>query len=205
MKLVTLSYAPLDASVNGYKTGATGASWPLTVTTAGDGLGHLTTIRNNSSTDHSGKTALVTGTDADGKAQTETITLPTGNATVTGAKHFGTVTTIVPSATIGADTMGLGWSAVAVSPVVPLNYVHTPFSVSLGIVLTGTINYTVQHVFNDIFAAAPSTYTWFPHITLVTSTSNGNSNYAFPVRATRLLVNSVTAGATIAFTINQGR
>ena len=204
MRLVSLLFTPEAANTTGYLSNATGATWTLTTTTADDGLAHLTTILNDSATDHSGKTALITGTDADGNAQTETLALPAASVTSTGVKYFKTISSIVPSATIGGDTMDLGWSAVAISKTVPLNYIATPFSISLSVVVTGTINYTVQHVFQDIYAAFPSTLTWFNQMTLVTDTTNGDSNYAFPVRGTRLLINSVTAGATIRFTINQG-
>ena len=204
MNLITLSFTPAAANLIGYAENVTGATWTLTATTANDSLAHLTTIRNDAATDHSAKTALITGTDADGNTQTETQALPGGSLTTTGSKYFKTISSIVPSATIGADTMDLGWSAVAVSQTVPLNYRANPFSCSLGVIVTGTINYTVQHTFQDIYLAFPSTLKWYSQMTLVTATADDDSNYAFPVRGTRLLINSVTAGATIKYIINQG-
>ncbi len=97
MRPKSWTYTPAATTANGYAAGVTGATWTLSATTANDGLAHKTTILNNSATNHSGKTALVTGTDADGNAQTETITLPNGNVTVTGSKYFKTVTSVVPA------------------------------------------------------------------------------------------------------------
>src|SRR5574337_64867 len=96
-------------SAIGFKSNATGATWTLTATTPNDGLAHKVTIANDSATDHSAKTAVITGTDANNNALTETVNLPAASpAVVTSTKFFKTVTSIVPSATIGGDTMGLG-------------------------------------------------------------------------------------------------
>lgn len=122
----------VGANISGYKTAATGATWTLTTTTAGDGAGHLTTIKNNSTNNHSGKTALITGTNSMGEPQTETITLPASSETKTGAKYFKTISTIVPSSSIGADTMELGWSAAYSPPVKPILDLTTGVSILSG-------------------------------------------------------------------------
>lgn len=91
-----------------FKSNVTGATWTLTNTTAGDGKAHKVTIKGDAATDHSLKTAALVGTDANGLAQTETINLPNGTATVTSTKEFLTLTSVTPSATIGGDTMDIG-------------------------------------------------------------------------------------------------
>jgi len=96
-------YTLSAASLTGYASNATGASWPLTATTAGDGLAHPVTIKNDSATDHSGKTVVITGTDANGTAITETLNLGAGSATVTSTKYFKTVTSVVMTGTADAD------------------------------------------------------------------------------------------------------
>src|SRR3990167_9103283 len=132
MRPIKFSYTPEDNNLTGLASNVTGATWTITDTTVGDGLAHKVTIRNDSATDHSGKTALLTGTDADGLTQTETITLPDVSATVTSSKYFATVVTAVPSATIGGDTMDIGWSDVAIGPTFPLNWRQQDFQVNLG-------------------------------------------------------------------------
>lgn len=42
-------------------------------------------------------------------------------------------------------------SAAGVGPWIPLDYLSTPFSVGLSVVLTGTITYDVEHIFDDLF------------------------------------------------------
>lgn len=76
-----------------------------------------------------------------------------------------------------------------------LDHYQTPFNVGIGVVVSGTVNYTIQHTFDDVFDSAV-TPTWFNHPTLVTQTANADGNYAFPVRAVKVLVNSGSGTAT---------
>lgn len=207
MRPKIFSYSPVTASLTGFLSNATGATWTLSNTATTDGLGHRVTIRNDSVTDHSGKTAILVGTDADGNAQTETMSLPGTSATTTSTKYYKTLTSITPSATIGADTMDIGWDQVGVSPTYPIDWPNvTGGGVSLGVTITGTINYDVQHTLDEIFASttAAQTANWFDHSTIAAKTASSDGNYAFPIRAVRLMVNSVTNGATVSFNILQG-
>jgi len=205
MATVELSYTPAAANLTGLASNVTGASWPLSATSAADNLAHLITIRNDTATDHSGKTALITGTDADGQTQTETLALPGVSATVTSTKNFMTVTSVVPSATIGADTMDIGWSAVAWGRTIPLNWRQDQFQVSLAVVITGTISVTVQHTFDYLSGVGNiQSANWLNHATLAAVTATADGNYAFPAVATHLRINSVTGGATVKFYVVQG-
>lgn len=206
MRPISLSYTPADDSATGFASNVTGVSWALSATTPNDNLAHLVIINNDSVTDHSAKTALLTGTDADDKAQTETMALPGTSTTSTSTKYFKTLTSVVPSATIGADTMDIGWTDDAISSTIPLDYKANPFSVGIGIDVSGTINYTLQHTFANIYSSSiiPSTEKWFNHSSLVGATTDSDGNYAFNIMATRLLINSLTAGATIKLQLAQG-
>lgn len=203
---IEFSYTPaaLDADGLANDVAWAGGGYALTATSAGDNLAHIITILGNAVTNHSAKTFTITGTDADGVAQTEGIAGPNGVATVSTTKYFRTVTSVTVSATTGADTFDIGYSGVMVGPTFPLNWRQRNFQVSLGVAITGTINYTVQHTFDQLSAAAPSTATWWPHSSLVSKTASSDGNYAFPVTATRLLINSITAGATAVFHVVQG-
>lgn len=201
MRPKTWSYTPSDDNLTGFASNVTGATWTLTATTVGDSLAHKVTIRNDAVTDHSAKTASLVGTDADGKAQTETMSLPAGSATTTSTKYWKTLTSITPSATIGADTMDIGWNDVCVGPSIPLDVKANAFSVSLAVNLTGTISVTVQHTLQDIYVTTAPV--WFNHATIAAKTTDTDGNYAFPVSATRLSINSLTAGATVKFSVIQ--
>jgi hypothetical protein len=71
----------------------------------------------------------------------------------------------------------------------------SPFNVGFGVVVTGTVNYTVQHTFdNPQTTASP---TWFSHPTVAAATTSQDGNYAFPVAAIKVLVNSGAGTATM--------
>ena len=65
----------------------------------------------------------------------------------------------------------------------------TPFNVGFGVVVTGTVTYSVQHTFDDPTIGFT---TWFSHPTISGKTDNQDGNYAFPVTGIKVLV---TAGA----------
>lgn len=199
------SYTPADDSTTGFKTGATGAG-PFTPspTSSSDSLAHLVSL--TSAADVHTITVTLTGTDADGNAQTETMAAPTSN-TVYSTKYFKTLTSVAVSSTLGANTMDIGWKDACIGPTIPLNPNARQFQAGIGVDISGTIDYTIQHTFQDVqqgSAAYPSTLQWFDHDTLVAQTADQQSNYSVPVRASRVKVNSLTAGATIALTLNPG-
>ena len=87
-------------------------------------------------------------------------------------------------------------TGVATSAPIALDWYISPFNVGFGVAVTGTINYTVQHTFDNLFD--PSlTPTWFNHPAANSQVANIDGNYAFPVTAIRLVGNSGTGTATI--------
>lgn len=69
-----------------------------------------------------------------------------------------------------------------------------PFNVGFGVVKEGTVNYTVQHTFDDPFGTIS---TWFNHPTVAAQIANADGNYAFPVTAIRITMNSGDGTATL--------
>ena len=214
MRSRTLSYTPADDDTDGFANDQTGATCTLAATSAGDGMAHLVIITNNSAVDHSdnSETFVLTGTDADGFAQTETIAGPAASVTTTSTKYFKTLTSVVPSITWVTDTYDVGWTDDVVSKTYPLDYrKKAPFQVGLGVDVSGTISYTVQFLNEELrplqpstAATAPSTMKWWNHEVLTSLTADAFSNITVPVTAVRLLINSLTTGATIALQVNQG-
>lgn len=80
------------------------------------------------------------------------------------------------------------------STAIPMNTNISPFNVGFGVVVTGTVDYTVQHTFDD---PAVGFTTWFSHPTVAGETANADGNYAFPVTGVKLLMNSGTGTATL--------
>lgn len=75
-----------------------------------------------------------------------------------------------------------------------MNTNQTPFNVGFGVIVSGTVNYTVQHTFDD---PATGFTTWFSHPTVASQAANADGNYAFPVTGIKLLINSGPGSATL--------
>ena len=73
-----------------------------------------------------------------------------------------------------------------------------PTNIGLAVIVTGTITYTVQYTFDDVFASGytASSGNWFNHPTL-TGSSSQNSNIAYPVTAVRLTTSAGTGSASM--------
>jgi hypothetical protein len=85
----------------------------------------------------------------------------------------------------------------------PMNLNTSPFNVGFGVTVTGTVNYTVQHTFDNVWDPNfnPATAVWFDHPTIAGQSTNKDGNYAFPVVAIRLKGNS--GGGTATMTLIQ--
>jgi len=70
----------------------------------------------------------------------------------------------------------------------------SPFNVGFGVIVSGTVNYTVQHTFDDPITGFS---TWFSHPTVASQAANADGNYAFPVTGIKVLVNSGSGTATL--------
>lgn len=70
----------------------------------------------------------------------------------------------------------------------------SPFNVGFGVIVQDTVNYTVEHTFDD---PAIGFTTWFPHPTVASEAADADGNYAFPVTGIRLTVNSGGGTATL--------
>jgi hypothetical protein len=183
-----------DASLTGFASNVTGAAFVLTATAATDGLAHQVSIRNDSVTDHSGKTVTLVGTDPNGKALTEVVTAPGTSATVESAGYFLTLTSATPSATIGADTFDIGWVDEVATATYPIDW-RSPYACNIAVDVTGTIDFTVQQAFNQVLdGTAP---VWSNITALASKTADTVSTAAIGATAIRLLVNSYSSGAEL--------
>ena len=200
MRPKLISYTPAALDADGFKNDATGATTTLTATSAADSLAHKVTIA--SAANLAAITFTLTGTDPDGKAQTEAVTGP-NNSTVTSTKYFLTLTAVTFSATLGANTADIGWAAAAVSKTYPIDrYAANAFS--LDVQVTGTINMTIQETLANV--QSESGYlTSFSAVSALTGiTGNTKSQLMAKCSAFRLLVNAVTAGATVSIYMEGG-
>ena len=157
-----------------------------------------------SASDLSGVTFTVNGEGYSGttglfsSSLSEAVTGPNAT-TVETTNYFTKVTSVAAGGAVGSN-VEVGPSDEAVSQPIPLDR-YSEFNTGLTVVISGTINVDVQHTMSDIFN--DSTPTWVDHDSLAAVTATTSGNYAVPVSATRLLVNSASNGATAKFQILQ--
>ena len=201
----TINIAPAAASLTGFASNVTGASFTLTANDSGDSLAHQVSIRNDTANDHSGKTVTLVGTDADGQALTEVVTGPGVSATVESAQYFLTLTSATPSATIGGDTFDIGWVDEVSTQTIPMDfYASTAPLVAVDVV--GTINFTVQETHQDVLGTTSpvQNVTWV-NITALASKTIDTTDFATQAATgLRVLVNSYSTSATLQIDMHQG-
>ena len=180
-KTFAVAAVSVAANTTGFAAAQTGATFALALTavTGAAGVANKVTVTNNSATNHSAKTLALVGTGPNGETQTETMAAPAGSTFVTSTKYWITLTSVTPSATIGADTFGIGWAAAAVSawfyPIVEASY----FSIGFGCALiAGSPTYEVQHSFGDGNV--------FSHATITAKTASSYGEYTAPISVMRL-------------------
>lgn len=97
----------------------------------------------------------------------------------------------------------LSQTGVGISSPSPMDYRQGNFKIGFGVVVSGTVNYTVQHSFDDPEATYATDYntdaTWFDHAAVAALAVNADGNYAFNIRSVRIEVNSGTGTATATF------
>ena len=194
MRPNTLDIDVADASLTGFASNVTGAAFTLTANAATDGLAHQVSIRNDSVTDHAGKTVTLVGTDPNGMALTEVVTGPGTSATVESTGYFLTLTSATPSATIGADTFDIGWVDEVASHTYPIDWRATnPCAIHVDV--TGTVNYTVQETYVNVLAGETPVWTDITAFSAKTADVAGTATVG--ATAIRTVVNSYSSGAEL--------
>ncbi len=181
--LTLVDFNPRSASTGALPTGL--ASYKIDFTSAGN---------------DSGVNLTITGTDPDGKAQTELLAGPNAN-TVTSLKYFKTITQIaISGAAAAALTSGINAAGQFVSQSVCLD-IYEPYA-SIAVDITGTITYHVEKAFERLTAG--EVVNWVPG-GLATQTADANVGYNNPTGAVRLRAQSYSTGALAVLRVVQGR
>lgn len=79
------------------------------------------------------------------------------------------------------------------SPVV-INTNVTPVNIGFAVVVSGTVNYSIQFSYDD---PAVGFTTWFDDVTITSKTGNEDGSINFPISAIKVLVNSGTGTVTL--------
>lgn len=203
MRPIKKEYTLSAANAAGFMTTAvlTGAG-PNFTTIAGapaDGIGHLVSV--TSAANINTIVFTITGTDANDTVISETVTGVNAN-TVTGTKYFHSVTSVSISATLGANTASVGWTAAAATPAFIVDYAKLTGAL-VGVALDGTtVTYTAQQTNINLFNE-PLTDDWFA-LGTASATANALTQAQSGATAVRVLVASHTTG-TLEITISQAR
>jgi hypothetical protein len=98
-------------------------------------------------------------------------------------------------------------TAAGVSAPIILDTYRAPFSVGIGVTKTGTVDYSVEYTYDDVFSSTfnPATAGWFvmSAFPLTTATSK-DGTISSPVTAVRLNAVTITSGSLVMTVIQAG-
>lgn len=200
------TYTPAAVDTDGIVDGATGATSPISLNgvaagaSANDGLAHQLNL--TSAANLAGINFTITGTDADGIAISEVIAGPAAT-TIETTGYFLTVTSIAISATLGANTVDIGWVDEFATPTIPLNVYAD--AANFEVRVTGTIDYTAQQTLSEIRTRADDgafAFTGIPagltdSVDVIGVTATATWRMAPLPTGIRLLANSYSSGAAL--------
>lgn len=194
----------LTTAFNAQTFNSTGAATAPTTTATTDGLAHQVTLTSPAQATLAGVTFTIVGTDADGAPKTETgLVGPASASTVTSTGYFKTVTSIKPSATMGALVVSVGIAAPSLSPTIALDW-RSIVGAMHQVEVSGTITFTVQETVDKLFGAAADTLSWGSFSSgLSSKTATTTAQGLLGGNGARMLVNTVTNGATYTWRVVQ--
>ena len=147
-----------------------------------------------------GITFTISGTDSDGRAQTEAVTGASGG-TATSTKYFKTVTGIAHTGSV-ATTLTSGNTIASVSNTMRPNLAVPFCQIGMGVLLvSGTATYKVQHSYQDGTTAHPTV--WFDN-TAGAKTASSEATYSTPVATIRILLSASSSAVISANVIQAG-
>ena len=83
----------------------------------------------------------------------------------------------------------------------PVDFAQQVVEIGLGVVVSGTVTYDIEHTFDDVYNSAVTPVA-FKHATLVSQTANKDGSYVAPIRAIR--INNTAGTGSTTLTIIQG-
>lgn len=193
------------ASVNNIATSQTpGAAGNLTLngTTVTGGVATLDTQRQiliTQAADETGHNFTVYGTVNDGLTSTTEVVAGSSGASVHTVQSFKTVTRIAISAA-ATGAVQVGTNGVGTTPWQIMNWDVTPINIGLAVIVTGTVNYTVQYTMEDPSGTYPNGTalpTAFTITALAAKAATLDSSLTTPVAAIQLQINSGTGSAAL--------
>jgi hypothetical protein len=213
MKPIRIDIDPANVDADGIADGNSSAGATVTIDgalasggtfTSSDGLGRQLVILDLGADIQTGATYTITGTDSDGRAQVESLAGPGASASVETTLYFQTVSSIAIASPVAGSTVDIGTVDEVASKTVRTNFRgHNEATYSVDV--TGTVNFTVQELFEEIETDAPqSNGLWFSLSALTSKTADTVSVGTVNAAAARVIVNSYTDTAELQFVVIQG-
>jgi hypothetical protein len=202
-----INIAPVAGVANDIATSQTVASATtlnLNGAKAGTSLDYARQIAIASTSNIAAIVFTVVGTDANDRAQTDTVT-GINNNSVSTTKYFKTVSSVATSATLGGANVTVGTSASLATKIQPLNdYSAVPAQITIEGV-SGTSTYSVQETYSDLSGTTGSEI-WITPTALSAKSTSANVAITAPLdaraRACRLVTTAISS-ANINFIISQ--
>lgn len=212
---ITGPNASTVSSINQYDqiisiTASAGTTGAITVGHYGTAtLDMARAVRLTSGGNDSSVTATISGTDWNGSAISEALTLSNGS-TADSVLSYLTVTSITTSAaiatTVTAGTVGSGsTNGIASSPWVRFDTYGAMAEVAIQASVTGTVSYTIQQTLQDPNsygnAVAPASIAWVNHpdTNVVAAIATAQANYAYTPLFARVILNSGSGTVSTVF------
>jgi hypothetical protein len=207
-RIITVSLAPVAVNLAGIAALQTtaGAGNLVLTATAIAGLDMARVVALTSTGAIGGVNFTITGTDADGNAISEVMAGPS-NSTVYSTKAYLTVATIAVSGAVGTNTKA-GWDGSntlsAIAKTIGLN-AHAVIAAQVKIVVTGTVNFSIEDTNDDIYRLGTGAATWTSVSALASKTSTTLSQIDVLSSGLRLKINTYSNSATLKIIISQAR
>lgn len=149
-----------------------------------------------------GITFTITGTNRNANPLTETITGANAGAAAS-TQDFLTVSSVTHSGSV-AGTVTVGTNGVASTAWFSVDDQIGYPALGIGVVVSGTINFTVEYTYDDVNNPYTGTFpTLFSISALASKTTNTDATFNTPARAVRLTQNSFTNPGTAKIIIIQ--
>lgn len=175
------------------------AAGNLTLTSAVVTLDSQRQVLITHAADETGNNFTVYGTSEGGAAISEVVPGSSGASDHT-TQSFFTVTRVAVSAA-AAGAIQVGTNGVGATPWIITDWSIAPFSIGLAVLVTGTVNYTVNYTYEDFTGTFPNPSgnlpTPFSITALAAKAATLDSNIVVPVTGVQLQINSGTGTAQL--------
>lgn len=152
-----------------------------------------------SGADCSGSAFTIVGTNSNGESISETIATGPNNGTVVSTKLYKAIASVTPSATIAqnVEVGNVQTTLSAESKVYPLPW-RNGVAATVHVDVSGTINFTVQETFGDVFGTAGvAGLVWNSPTALASKTADTVAQISPHATALKVVVNSYSDTAEL--------